>query len=270
MSAGGGNGYVAPGARLAGKNAIITGAARGLGATMARLFADEAAAVLVTDIRDELGEQVAQEIRQAGGRALYQHLDVTQEADWEAAVRRCADEFGDVNVLVSNAFLFGGPAVADISLDQWRAGLEVNLTGPFLGIKAVLPVMRRNRSGSIVAISATDGGDAALPSHPEYQAAKAGTTALTRHVAVTYGQEGIRANAVHPGPIRTPILTDTGFLPIAEQVASGFPIGRIAEPEEVAWAAVFLASDESSYVTGTKIIVDGGSIATIMPVKHPA
>jgi 3alpha(or 20beta)-hydroxysteroid dehydrogenase len=256
------------GPRLAGKNAIISGAARGLGASMARLFAEEEACVLVTDILDDLGEQTAAEIREAGGRALYQHLDVTQQADWEAAVRRCADEFGEVNVLVSNAFRFGGPAVADLTLEEWRLGLEVNLTGPFLGIKAVLPTMRRNRNGSIVAISATDGGDASLPSHPEYQAAKAGTTALTRHVAVTYGREGIRANAVHPGPIRTPILTETGFLAVAEEVAAGFPIGRIAEPEEVAWAAVFLASDESSYVTATKIIVDGGSVATLIPVSH--
>jgi 3alpha(or 20beta)-hydroxysteroid dehydrogenase len=254
--------------RLAGKNTIISGGARGLGATMARLFALEGASVLVTDILDELGEETAAAIRSEGGQAVYQRLDVTQEADWDAAVVRCAKEFGDVNVLVSNAFKFGGPAVGDLTNEQWHSGIAVNLTGPFYGIRAVLPTMRRNRSGTIVAISSSDGGDASLPSHPEYQAAKAGTTALTRHVAVAYGAEGIRANAVHPGPIRTPILTETGFLTIAEEVASGFPLGRIAEPEEVAWVALFLASEESSYVTGTKIVVDGGSTATIAPVNH--
>jgi 3alpha(or 20beta)-hydroxysteroid dehydrogenase len=260
--------YQPAGTRLAGKHVIISGSARGLGASMARLFALEGAGVLVTDILDDLGEATAAAIRDEGGDAVYEHLDVTSPEQWETAVARCADAFGPVNVLVSNAFLFGGPAVADISLDQWRAGVEVNLNGPFLGVRTVLAVMREHRDGTIVAISSSDGGDASLPSHPEYQAAKAGTTALMRHVAVTYGGEGIRANAVHPGPIRTPVLVENGAISAVESIAAGFPLGRVAEPDEVAQVALFLASDESSYVTGTKITVDGGSTATIVPVSH--
>jgi 3alpha(or 20beta)-hydroxysteroid dehydrogenase len=233
---------------------------------MARLFALEGASVLVTDILDEEGEATAAAIRDAGGHALYQRLDVTSETDWETAVERCATEFGPVNVLVSNAFRFGGPPLADATTEGWRASMEVNLTGPFFGMRAVLPTMRAQRDGAIVAISSSDGGDASLPTRADYQAAKAGTTALVRHVAVAYGRDGVRANAVHPGPIRTPVLEEQGYIAAVERIASGFPIGRIAEPEEVAWVAVFLASDESSYVTGTKYLVEGGSTATIVPV----
>ncbi|MCW2995305.1 MAG: putative short-chain dehydrogenase [Conexibacter sp.] len=254
------------GSRLEGKQAIISGAARGLGASIARLYALEGATVLLTDILDELGEQTAAAIRDEGGQAIYQHLDVTSESDWTAAVERCAAEFGPVNLFVSNAFRFGGPALADTTTDEWRKGLEVNLTGPFFGMRAVLPTMRANRDGIIVAIASSDGPDASLPTHADYQAAKAGTTALVRHIAVTYGREGIRANAVHPGPIRTPVLIVQGFVPVVEKVAAGVPLGRIAEPEEVAWVAVFLGSDESSYVTGARYLVEGGSTVTIAPV----
>jgi 3alpha(or 20beta)-hydroxysteroid dehydrogenase len=256
--------------RLAGKRVLITGGARGLGASIARKCAAEAASVLVTDILDDSGEQIAADIRKAGGTALYQHLDVTQESDWDHAIERCADAFGSVNVLISNAFKFGGPLLDQITTEVWRASIEVNLNGPFFGIRAVLPVMIENGGGTIVAITSTDGPDASLPTHGDYQAAKAGTTALIRNVAVAYGPRGIRANTVHPGPIRTPILEDSGAIAVVEKIAAGFPLGRVAEPDEVANVALFLASDESSYVTGAKYVVDGGSTATITPVNHDA
>jgi 3alpha(or 20beta)-hydroxysteroid dehydrogenase len=254
--------------RLQGKTALITGAARGLGASMARRFAAEGASVLVTDILDESGEQVAAEIREAGGAGAFQHLDVTREEDWAKALERCASEFSPVNVLVSNAFKFGGPMVDAMPTDVWRESIEVNLTGPFFGIRAVLPVMLAAGGGTIVAITSTDGPDASLPIHADYQAAKAGTTALIRNIAVAYGSKGIRANTVHPGPIRTPILEQTGAISMVEKIAEGFPLGRVAEPDEVANVALFLASDESSYVTGAKYVVDGGSTATITPVNR--
>jgi 3alpha(or 20beta)-hydroxysteroid dehydrogenase len=254
--------------RLEGKRVIVTGAARGLGASIARKFAGQAASVLVTDILDDSGEAVAAEIRDAGGAAVYQRLDVTNEQDWSDAVARCETEFGSVNVLVSNAFKFGGPLVDQMSTEVWREGIEVNLTGPFFGIRTVLPVMLGNGGGTIVAITSTDGPDASLPVHADYQAAKAGTTALIRNVAVAYGPRGIRANTVHPGPIRTPILEQTGAIAMVEKIAAGFPLQRIAEPDEVANVALFLASDESSYVTGAKYVVDGGSTATITPVNQ--
>ena len=256
--------------RLGAKTVIITGAARGLGACMAALFAREGAAVLVTDILDDLGKQVAAEIRAADGAAVYQRLDVTREDDWERAIGRCAEEFAPVNVLVSNAFRFGGPAVDQMRTDVWRESIDVNLTGPFFGIRAVLPVMLAQGAGTIVAITSTDGPDASLPTHGDYQAAKAGTVALIRNVAVAYGPRGIRANTVHPGPIHTPILEQAGALAAVERIAAGFPIQRLAEPIEVANVALFLASDESSYVTGSRYLVDGGSTATITPVNEPS
>jgi 3alpha(or 20beta)-hydroxysteroid dehydrogenase len=259
---------MARGPRLQGKVVLISGAARGLGASMAGLFCSHGAAVMATDISDEEGERVVAAIRAEGGNAVYEHLDVTSEDDWARAIARCNEELGTVSVLVSNAFKFGGPMVHEMTTETWRSGLEVNLTGPFFGIRAVLPTMLANGGGTIVAISASAGGDAALPpTKADFEAAKAGTTALVRNVAASYGRQGIRANAVHPGPIRTPILEEIGIVPIVEEIARGFPLGRIGEPEEVAQVALFLASDESSYITGSKIIVDGGSLATITPVQ---
>jgi NAD(P)-dependent dehydrogenase (short-subunit alcohol dehydrogenase family) len=246
--------------RLDGRIALVSGSARGLGAAIADVFTREGAAVLVTDILDELGEATAQRLRDAGGTAAYQHLDVTQEADWKAAVERCATEFGRApDVFVSNAFLWAPGTVADVAVEDWTRGLGVNLTGPFLGIRAVLPAMRAQGRGSIVTVGSSMGGEVAAPDFAGYQAAKAGLTALARHVAVTYGKEGVRANAIHPGPMYTEGMVEVDFIGPMEHIASSFPLARVGTPEEVAWSAVFLASDESSYITGTAVIPDGGS-----------
>jgi NAD(P)-dependent dehydrogenase (short-subunit alcohol dehydrogenase family) len=249
--------------RLEGKVTIITGAARGLGANMAEIFAREGSKVLVTDIRDELGEAVAAQITASGGIAAYQHLDVTSEDDWRAGVARCEAELGPPNVLVSNAFLFSHPPVLDVSVDEWKRGIDVNLNGTFYGVRAVVPGMRERGQGTIVGISSSNGNEIALPGQAAYQAAKAGMSSILRHLAVTYAKDGIRANTIHPGPIRTPVLEEQDFLGAAEFVATGFPIARLGQPEEVSWAAVFLASDESSYITATSLVVDGGSVATL-------
>jgi len=253
MSSANGNG------RLDGRIAVISGSARGLGASIARHFTGEGASVLVTDILTKEGEATAEALREAGGKAAFQKLDVTSESDWAAAIERCKDEFGTPDVFVSNAFRWAPGTAADVSLEDWNAGLAVNLTGPFLGIKAVLPGMRELGRGAIVTVGSSMGGEVAAPDFAGYQAAKAGLTALTRHVAVTYGQEGIRANAIHPGPMYTPIQDETGFKAALEEIVTSFPINRVADPDEVAWSAVFLASDESSYMTGTALAPDGGS-----------
>jgi 3alpha(or 20beta)-hydroxysteroid dehydrogenase len=250
--------------RLTGKTALITGSARGVGAAIARAYAAAGAAVMVTDILDELGTETAREIAALGfGAAVYQHLDVTVESDWE--------ELGPLDVFVSNAFSYGADnstQFVDMSLTQWRQGIEVNLTGPFLGTRAVLPGMIERGGGSIVAIASVSGTIQAFPKNPDYQAAKAGTAALMRNVCVAYGQAGVRANTMLLSATKSPILP----VKWAQQFMGGWPTPRPAEPEEVAAVAVFLASDESSYVNGTAIPIDGGSVLPIAPstIKLPA
>jgi 3alpha(or 20beta)-hydroxysteroid dehydrogenase len=256
------------GGRLDGKVAIISGSARGLGATIGRLFVQEGASVLLSDILDEQGEQTAAALREAGGRAVYQHLDVSRADDWAAAVERCTAEFGVPNVLVSNAYYFALPPIMGEDPATWQRSLDVNLTGHYHGFRAVIPGMIAEGGGSIIAIASTNGGDVAFPSQASYQAAKAGVIALTRHVAAVHGVDGIRANTIHPGPMRTAAIQSAeGFEEAVEQIASSFPIGRVPDPVEVAWGAVYLASDESSYTTGLRMVIDGGSTAALLVAK---
>jgi 3alpha(or 20beta)-hydroxysteroid dehydrogenase len=257
--------------RLAGKVALITGSARGIGAEMARSFAGEGASVLVTDILDELGTETATAIAATGARALYQHLDVTAEDDWKLALERCERELGPIDVFVSNAFSYGADnstKFTEMTLEQWRRGIEVNLTGPFLGARAVLPGMCERGRGSIIAIASVSGILQAFPKNPDYQAAKAGTAALMRNICVAYGQQGVRANTLLLSATRSPILP----LKWAEQFMSGWPTPRPAEAEEVAMVALFLASDESSYINGVALPIDGGSVLPIAPptIKLPS
>jgi NAD(P)-dependent dehydrogenase (short-subunit alcohol dehydrogenase family) len=246
--------------RLAGRIALISGSARGLGAAIADLFAREGAAVMITDIRDEEGEKTADRLTAAGAQARYRHLDVTAEKDWDDGIAACAREFGhEPDVLVSNAFVWSPGTAAEVTLDAWNTSLAVNLTGGFLGFRAVLPSMRSRGRGTIVAIGSSMGGEVAAPDFASYQAAKAGLAALVRHIAVTYGREGIRANLVHPGPMYTPGVEEAGFTSAMQQLTSAFPLPRVASPEEVAYSALFLASDESSYITGSAVVPDGGS-----------
>jgi NAD(P)-dependent dehydrogenase (short-subunit alcohol dehydrogenase family) len=174
-----------------------------------------------------------------------------------------------VDVLVSNAFRMTVPALADLSDAEWASSLEVNLTGGYHGIRSVLPGMRARGRGSIVVVSATNGNEVALPVNAAYQAAKAALSSLVRHVAVAYGHDGVRANALHPGGTRTQMLEEEGGLEFATAIAASFPIARLAEPSEIAYAALFLASDESSYVTGSSLVVDGGSsVGITIPGKE--
>ena len=245
--------------RLAGKVVLFCGAARGIGAAIARLSAAHGASVLLTDIRDDEGEAVAAAIADNGGAAAYRHLDVRARAEWDAARDDAEARFGPVDVLVGNAFRMSLPALADLTDAEWADSLDVNLTGGFHGVRSVLPGMRARGGGSIIVGAATNGNDVALPVNAAYLAAKAALSSLVRHVAVAYGRDGVRANAVHPGGTRTEMLGEEGGLGLATALAAGFPIPRLAAPGELAQAVLYLASDESSYVTGTSLVVDGGS-----------
>ena len=247
--------------RLADKVALISGGARGIGAAQARLFAREGAKVVVGDILEEEGRSLVEEISRSGGTALFVKLDVTKQENWSQAVE-AAGSFGKVNVLVNNAGISGSQWGQDLEPEAWHAIMEVNATGVFLGTRAVLPGMRDGGGGSIINISSQMGIVGSSSTHPAYNASKGAVRIFTKSIAVQYALENIRCNSIHPGPIDTPmadaIFDDPKKL---EWVHSMIPMGRRGQPEEVAAGALYLASDESSYVTGAELIIDGGWIA---------
>jgi NAD(P)-dependent dehydrogenase (short-subunit alcohol dehydrogenase family) len=246
--------------RLAGKVALISGAARGQGEAEARLFAQEGASVVLGDIRSELGEQVAGEIAAAGGEAVFTPLDVSSESDWVHAVELAESTYGKLDILVNNAAIIGLEGILDTSIELWNRVLAVNQTGTFLGMRAAIPAMRRAGGGSIVNISsvlATMGsGNSAA-----YTATKGAVSALTRTVSVELATEGIRVNAVHPGGVETPMAEEClgDDVELRRALVASHPMGRIGEPEEIATGVLFLASDEASFVTGASLVIDGGN-----------
>jgi cyclopentanol dehydrogenase len=245
--------------RLAGKVALISGAARGQGAAEARMFAREGAAVVLGDVLAELGRDVARDISDAGGRAVFLPLDVTRADDWSAAVELAESSFGRLDVLVNNAGILGRPGILATTIEQWERVVAVNQTGPFLGMRAAIPAMRRAGGGSIVNISSAL-AEVGYGESASYTAAKGALTALTRTVAVELAPEGIRVNVVHPGVIDTPMVDDgVGRSPEALRLqAAAAPLGRIGRPDEMAAAVLYLVSDESTFVTGASLSVDGG------------
>ncbi len=247
--------------RLEGKVALITGAARGQGAAEARLFAKEGAKVVLADVLDRDGTAVAAEIAELGGEALYVHLDVSSEDDWQQAVEAAVSSYGKLDVLVNNAAIWRGGHVADTSSEQWDQVLDVNAKGVFLGTKLAIGEMRKAGGGSIVNISSTAGLVGSRTS-TAYSASKGAVRLFTKSTAVQYGAEGIRANSIHPGPIDTAmgdqVWPDAGS---REEAIERTVLKRIGTPEDIANGALFLASDESSFMTGTELVIDGGLTA---------
>lgn len=243
--------------RLSGKVAIISGASRGQGAAEARLFAQEGARLMLGDIRVEELEQLGQELRDKGLEVLTQRLDVTSESDWLAAVGATEERFGRLDVLVNNAGILKMAGVEDTDLDTWNRIIAVNQTGVWLGMKSAIPAMRKVGGGSIINISSIYGliGSGAATA---YQGTKGAVRILTKTAAVQYASEGIRINSIHPGVIATPMVDEevpAEFMPLLTQAT---PLGRPGRPEEIAYGALFLASDESSFVTGSELVMDGG------------
>ena len=241
--------------RLDGKVAIITGGARGMGAATARLFVAEGARVAIADVLDEAGSALAVEL---GANARFHHLDETSEANWSDLVSRVETDFGPVDVLVNNAGVLLFKTLLQTSLEDYRRVLEVNLVGEFLGIKAVAPGMVARGRGSIVNISSVDGMKGAN-GLGAYASSKWGVRGLTKVAAMELGHKGVRVNSVHPGGVDTAMTNYEGTP--REEVSERFrhiPLQRIAGPEEVARASLFLASDEASYMAGAELVVDGG------------
>ena len=247
-------------ARLDGKVALISGGARGMGASEARLFAAEGATVVIGDILDTEGEAVAEAIRAAGGQCDYCRLDVTLESDWQAAVAQAVSRFGKLDVLVNNAGIGSSPfQIHEEPVDLWERTINVNLNGVFLGTRTAIPAMQAAGGGSIINISSQLGIVAVPYSGAAYQTAKGGVRIFTKAAALQYASDGIRVNSVHPGPITTDMTRAGRSDPdrLAMMLAR-IPMGRYGEPEEVANAVLYLASDESSFVTGSEVVVDGG------------
>nr|WP_042186206.1 glucose 1-dehydrogenase [Kibdelosporangium sp. MJ126-NF4]CEL17144.1 3-oxoacyl-[acyl-carrier protein] reductase [Kibdelosporangium sp. MJ126-NF4]CTQ91627.1 3-oxoacyl-[acyl-carrier protein] reductase (EC 1.1.1.100) [Kibdelosporangium sp. MJ126-NF4] len=246
--------------RLAGKVALITGAARGQGAAVARRFVEEGARVTITDVLDEQGKELAAEL---GDAVVYQHMDVTSEGDWSAAVERTLVEFGGLNVLVNNAGILHLKSIVDTTVDEYERVIKVNQLGTFLGMRAVIPALTDAGGGSIINVSSVEGlgGMAFLIA---YTASKFAVRGMTKAAAVELGHLNIRVNSVHPGVIDTQMVREavSGVEVDVSRVGKRVPLRRCGQPEEIADLQVFLASDESSYSTGAEFVADGGATAT--------
>jgi cyclopentanol dehydrogenase len=251
--------------RLEGKVGLVTGASSGIGAATARFFANEGmAGVIIADINDELGEQVVSEINEGGGNSMYVHLDVSDADQWQEAVNASVEKYGGLDVTMNNAGM-SVPAsrkkVEDTTLEVWNAMHAVNLTGVFLGMKYSIPEMRKRGGGSIINTSSIFGimGSA---SGTAYHSAKGGVRTLTKSAAIQYAPENIRVNSIHPGFADTGMTQELHAQPGERERRIGLiPLGRMGLPEDMAWGAVYLASDESSFVTGLELVIDGGTIA---------
>lgn len=249
--------------RLQGKVALITGGARGQGAAEAKLFVKEGAKVVITDILDDEGKKIEAEITEIGGECVYMHQDVTNSKDWESVVAKTIGHFGRIDILLNNAGIAAWGTNDDTSEEIWDNVMDVNAKGVFLGTKFVVPEMKRNGGGSIINVSSISGliGQPAI--QPVYNASKGAVRIFTKSTAVQYGKYGIRANSIHPGGVDTDMIAHLKENNQREnRIKETIPLQRIADPLEIAYGALFLASDESSYMTGSEMVIDGGVTAS--------
>lgn len=251
--------------RVEGKVALVTGGASGLGAESARRLAREGARILLTDVSADAGEAVADEIVAAGGKAHFLVQDVTDPARWDEVVQDAVSRFGGLDVLMNNAGIGEGEPLLGGSYEAWRRVLSINLDGVFLGLRAAAQVMAANGRGSIINVSSIL-GKVGLAGAPAYCASKGGVALLTKSAALELAPLGVRVNSIHPGFIETPMVA--GAIQRSENgnemrdlLISRHAIGRLGVPREIADAVVFLASDESSFMTGSELVVDGGYTA---------
>jgi NAD(P)-dependent dehydrogenase (short-subunit alcohol dehydrogenase family) len=250
--------------RLEGKVALITGGASGMGKVASSMFAAEGAKVVLTDVSDDAGEAVAAEITQAGGQAAFVHADISKEADAKAMVEATVSRFGKLDVLYNNAgIMMGTDGSVDTTEESvWDKTLAINVKGVAFGCKYGVPAMIASGGGSIINVASFVAWMGAATSQTAYTASKGAVLAMTREIAVEYARKGVRCNALCPGPIDTPLLAELLADPARRQRRFvHIPMGRLGQAEELAKAALFLASDDSSYMTGASLIVDGGITA---------
>ena len=249
--------------KLDGKVALISGGARGQGAAEARLFAQEGGKVVLADILDAQGQQVEAEINELGGDALYIHLDVTSESDWQNAVQATIAKYGKLDILVNNAaIIIEKAAIEERTASEWDRVFEVNAKGVFLGTKHAIPEMRKAGGGSIVNISSVAGIGQSLHQEPAYAASKGAVRIFSKVTASQHAVDGIRCNSVHPGPIDTDMLAGAmGDEARLQDRLERVPMRRMGSVDEIAKGVLYLASDDSSYVTGSELVIDGGAIS---------
>jgi len=246
--------------RLQGKVALITGGAHGMGAAEAIMFAKEGAKVVVADVRDADAKTVIDRITSAGGQVKFVHLDVTRESEWQQAIASTVQAFGKLDILVNNAGISGGIDPDIMSTSAYDRLMDVNAKGVFLGMKYAIPEMQKAGGGSIVNISSISGIAGQAVVHMGYNASKGAVRVMTKSAAVQYAEQNIRVNSVHPG-VMPAMLTSNRDATIREMLLKPVPMKREGRVEEVAYAVLFLASDEASYITGAELVVDGGFLA---------
>jgi NAD(P)-dependent dehydrogenase (short-subunit alcohol dehydrogenase family) len=248
--------------RLQGKVALISGAAHGMGEAEARLFAKEGARVIVADLLENEGQQVASAITADGGEALFLRLDVTKEEDWQEVVTTAVSRFGRLDILVNNAGISGTYSPDLMSTEAWDHIMAINSRGVFLGMKYAIAEMQKTGGGSIVNISSISGIVGQDYTHMAYNASKGAVRIMTKSAAVQYAKDGIRVNSVHPGVMPAMLTSKGSAAPeTRRRMLAQVPMGREGRREEVGYAVLFLASDEASYITGTELVVDGGFLA---------
>ena len=247
--------------RLEGRVALVTGAASGIGKATARRLTEEGAAVLLTDVNEALGATTTEELRSAGARVDFLRLDVTSEADWEAAVAKAVEEFGSLDVLVNNAGMGDLAPIEDTSLADWERTIAIDQTGVFLGMKTAATQLKASGHGAVVNISSIFGTSGGFGTSPAYHAAKGAVRTLTKNVALHWAAEGVRVNSIHPGFIDTPMADTAGGQPSSRSMIDLTPMGRLGRPEEIAAGVAYLVSDDATFVTGLELYIDGGYIA---------
>ena len=247
--------------RVEGKVALISGGARGIGAATARLMAHEGAAVVVADVLEEEGQATAAEIADAGNQATFMRLDVTDEANWQAVIDATVASYGKLDVVVNNAGISGRTTVEETPAETWDRVMAVNGKGVFLGTKLAIPELRKAGGGSIINISSIY-GIVGSETSAAYHSSKGAVRIFTKSAAIQYAREGIRVNSVHPGFVDSPMTEASHALPEVHQLRVGrTPLGRMGTPEDIAAGILYLASDESSFVTGSELVIDGGMTA---------
>ena len=240
------------------KVAVVTGAARGIGAASVRSLAQAGATVIATDVLDDEGEALARELCAEGYNVRYAHLDVTDEQQWQELVDRTGRELGRLDILVNNAGIGSMADVESETVEGWERTIAINQEGVWLGMKAAVPRMRDGGGGSVINVSSIFGAVGGFGASVAYHASKGAVRLMTKNAAIRYATDGIRVNSVHPGFIDTPLVAELKGTPVEDQIIEATPMRRWGRPEEVAELITFLASDAASYMTGSEVYVDGG------------